>query len=387
MPDVIILGAGPAGLMCAIEAGKRGRTVAVLERNPKIGEKIRISGGGRCNFTNRVTEHEHYISENPHFCKSALARFTPDDFIALIRKHRISYHEKNLGQLFCDESSHQIIAMLEKECDDAGVRIILNSQIAHVRKESKFAIATEAGVFDSESLVIATGGLSIPKLGATDIGYRLARQFGLEVTQTMPGLVPIMFDAKHVSFFSGLSGISVDAICTCNGHSFRENLLFTHRGLSGPAILQISSYWKPGATISINLSPDIELEKFLIVKRLSRIELSTALSDILPKRLAQALCKYYSWLKPINSYSNEELSSIAAQLHHWTIEPKGTEGYGKAEVTCGGIDTDELSSKTMEARKVPGLFIIGEVVDVTGHLGGYNFQWAWASGWVAGQFV
>ena len=387
MSDVIILGAGAAGLMCAIETGKRGRSVLVLERNRKIGEKIRISGGGRCNFTNTVTEHVHYISENPHFCKSALARFTPDDFITLIKKHGIAYHEKTLGQLFCDESSQRVIAMLEKECNDAGVRIVVGSQVANVRKGNRFVVATDSAEYESDSLVIATGGLSIPKLGATDIGYRLARQFGLKVTQTIPGLVPVTFSEKDFSFFTGLSGISVDVVCSCNGQSFRENLLVTHLGLSGPAILQISSYWKPGETISVNLSPDVELGPFLADKHRPGIEISTRLFEILPKRLAKRLCEHYGWSKSLNQYSNGDLSSIAAQLHNWRLEPKGTEGYAKAEVTCGGVDTNELSSKTMEGRKVPGLYVIGEVVDVTGHLGGYNFQWAWASGFVAGQYV
>jgi predicted Rossmann fold flavoprotein len=387
MYDVIIIGAGAAGLMCAIEAGKRGRSICVLERNQKIGEKIRISGGGRCNFTNMVTEHEHYISENPHFCKSALARFTPDDFISMVKLHGISYHEKTLGQLFCDQSSRQIIAMLQKECDDAGVRVVLDCQISDVRKGDRFVITTNKGEFESDSMVIATGGLSIPKLGATDFGYRLARQFGLKITQMTPGLVPITFSKEDVSFFSGLSGVSLEVIVSCNGQAFRENILFTHRGLSGPAILQISSYWNRGDTISINLSPDVDLLKFLTDKHQSGMELSTVLSEILPRRLAKQLCERYGWLKPLYHCSTKEITSIAAQLHEWKLEPIATEGYSKAEVTCGGVDTNELSSKTMEARNVPGLFVIGEVMDVTGHLGGYNFQWAWASGFVAGQYV
>ena len=387
MLDVIILGAGAAGLMCAIEAGKRGRSVLVLERNQQIGEKIRISGGGRCNFTNRVTEHDHYISENPHFCKSALARFTPDDFIALVRKHGIAYHEKTLGQLFCDQSSRQIIDLLEKECGDAGVKIVVDCQVSGVRKGKRFIVSTNSEEFESDSLVIATGGLSIPKLGATDFGYRLARQFGLNVVQTAPGLVPITFSQEDVSIFSELSGVSLEVIASCNGQAFRENLLFTHRGLSGPAILQLSSYWNPGDPISVNLSPDVDLRKFFSEKNQSGTEFSTMLSEILPKRMAKQLCERYGWSKLLHRYSAAELSSIAAQLHDWKLEPKGTEGFSKAEVTRGGVDTNELSSKTMEARMVPGLFVIGEVVDVTGHLGGYNFQWAWASGFVAGQYV
>jgi len=387
MPDVIIIGAGAAGLMCAIEAGKRGRSVLVLERNQMIGEKIRISGGGRCNFTNKVTEHEHYISENPHFCKSALARFTPDDFIAMVKKHGIAYHEKTLGQLFCDQSSRQIIAMLEKECKDAGVRVVVNCHVSEVRKENRFVVATNTGELESSSLVIATGGLSIPKMGATDFGYRLAIQFGLSIVQTTPGLVPITFSQKDVSFFSQLSGVSLDAIAGCNGQSFRENILFTHRGLSGPAILQISSYWKPGDTITINLLPDVDLREILEERRRSDQNLSTVLSDILPRRLAKQLCERYEWSKSLHHYTTGELVSIAAELHEWKVEPRGTEGFSKAEVTCGGVDTKWLSSKTMEVINTPGLFFIGEVVDVTGHLGGYNFQWGWASGFAAGQFV
>jgi predicted Rossmann fold flavoprotein len=361
--------------------------VLVLERNRRIGEKIRISGGGRCNFTNRVTEHEHYISENPHFCRSALAQFTPDDFIALVRKHGIGYHEKTLGQLFCDKSSNQIIGLLQKECDDAGVRIVTDCRISGVRKGDRFVVATGREEFESDSLVIATGGLSIPKLGATDFGYRLARQFGLKITGTRPGLVPITFNKADLSFFTALSGISHEAVVRCDGEAFRENILFTHRGLSGPAILQISSYWNDGSSISIDLSPDVGLREFLAEKHRSGVELPAALSELLPRRLAKQLCERYGWSKPMSRFSTRELSSIAAQLHDWKMEPDGTEGYSKAEVTRGGVDTNQISSKTMEAKHAPGLFVIGEVVDVTGHLGGYNFQWAWASGYVAGQHV
>lgn len=387
MRDVIILGAGAAGLLCAIEAGKRGRSVLVLERNQRIGEKIRISGGGRCNFTNIATDHDHYISQNRHFCRSALARFTPGDFIDLIRKHGIGYHEKTLGQLFCDISSRQIIGMLEKECDEAGVRILLGCRISRVRRRDRFVVTTNTGEFESDSLVIATGGLSIPKLGATDLGYKLARQFGLKSTQTTPGLVPLTFREEDVSFFRRLSGVSLDVIATCSEHAFRESILFTHRGLSGPAILQVSSYWRPGSEISIDLSPDVDLRKPLSDNHQSGRELATVLSEVLPKRLAKALCERYRWLKPLQRCSLKELSSVARLLHDWRLEPEGTEGYSKAEVTCGGVDTSGLSSKTMEARNVPGLFFIGEVVDVTGNLGGYNFQWAWASGFAAGQYV
>ena len=387
MHDVIVLGAGAAGLLCAIEAGRRGRSVAVLERNQRIGEKIRISGGGRCNFTNRVTEHEHYISENPQFCKSALARFTPDDFIARVERHGIGYHEKTLGQLFCDKSSLQIIGMLQSECHEANVSITTECHISHVRKSDRFVVSTNTGEMESHSLVVATGGLSIPKMGATDFGYRLARQFGLNVTQTAPGLVPLTMSQEDVPLFKGLSGVSVNAAVTCDGQSFRENMLFTHRGLSGPAILQISSYWSPGNAISIDLSPDVGLRDYLEQHHSSRAEISSVLSDILPKRLAKSLCEHFGWSGPMSQYPARELHSIAARLHDWKLEPKGTEGYAKAEVTRGGVDTRELSSKTMEAKNLPGLYVIGEVADVTGHLGGYNFQWAWASGFAAGQYV
>jgi len=384
---VIIIGAGAAGLMCAIEAGKRGRSVLVLEKNHRIGEKIRISGGGRCNFTNRVTEQHHYLSANPHFCKSALARLTPDDFIAMVERHGISYHEKTLGQLFCDQSSRQIIAMLERECQDAGVQIVVNCQISQVRKNDRFVVTTNAEELYADSLVIATGGLSIPKIGATDFGYRLAQRFSLDVTPTRPGLVPLTFRQEDTSFFSELTGVSLNAIASCNGQSFRENILFTHRGLSGPAILQLSSYWKPGDTITINLSPATDLRKMLAEQSRSDQKLSTVLSDVLPRRLANQLCERFGWLKSLHHYSSKELASISGQLHEWNLKPIDTEGYAKAEVTCGGVDTRRLSSKTMEAKDVPGLFVIGEVVDVTGHLGGYNFQWAWASGFAAGRFV
>ncbi len=387
MVDVIILGAGAAGCMCAIEAGKRGRSVLLLERNLKIGEKIRISGGGRCNFTNVVTRHEHYLSENPHFCKSALARFTPDDIIALIERHAIKHHEKKLGQLFCDESSRQVIGMLEKECRDAGVETMTGCMISEVRKEDRFIVATNKGKFESASLVIATGGLSIPKLGATDFGLKLARQFGLSITSTKPGLVPLVFTNGDLKFFKELAGVSADAVVSCNGQAFRENILFTHRGLSGPAILQISSYWNPGDSISINLSPDVDLLAFLKENHDSGNELTTVLADILPRRLSKQWCDWFAPSQPMNRYPVSALTDMASRLHNWELTPSGTEGYQKAEVTCGGVDTRELSSKTMEVQKVPGLFVIGEVVDVTGHLGGYNFQWAWASGYVAGQYV
>ncbi|MBI3194783.1 MAG: NAD(P)/FAD-dependent oxidoreductase [Ignavibacteriae bacterium] len=387
MYDVIIIGAGAAGLMCAIEAGKRGRKVLILERNKTIGEKIRISGGGRCNFTNVNANHANYISENPHFCKSAFARFTSENFIELLDKHRISYHEKKLGQLFCHNSSRQILDMLMNESKDANVQIALGCSVNKINKEEKFVVSTKQGEFTSESFVVATGGLSIPKIGATDFGYRVAKQFGLNISQTKPGLVPLTFTKKDVGFFSELSGVSLDAIVSCNRVSFRENILFTHRGLSGPAILQISSYWNQGDAISVNLSPDVDLYAFLKERQQATTELVTILSEIFPKRFAQLWCERFTPSLPINRYTLKKLSVIASQLHDWKLKPTGTEGYEKAEVTCGGVDTNELSSKTMEAKKVSGLYFIGEVVDVTGQLGGYNFQWAWASGFVAGEYA
>jgi len=387
MYNVIILGAGAAGLMCAITAARRGRSVLVLERNRATGEKIRISGGGRCNFTNIDTSHEHYLSANPHFSKSALARFTPDDFIALVTKHGIQYHEKKLGQLFCDGSSHQIIEMLESDCEERGAKIVLECDISSVRKDDRFVIETSQGSFESDSLVVATGGLSIPKLGATDFGYGIAKQFGINVTSLRPGLVPFTFSRTDRSFFTEISGVSLEAIVTCNGRTFRESILFTHRGLSGPGILQVSSYWNRGDEISVNLSPDVDLLEFFKAKQRSSVELTTALSEILPRRLAKQWCEKYVSSMPLHHYSPRKLESIAAQLHSWKLVPEATEGYPKAEVTVGGVDTNELSSKTMESTRVPGLYFIGEVVDVTGHLGGYNFQWAWASGFVAGQYV
>ncbi|MBI5215396.1 MAG: NAD(P)/FAD-dependent oxidoreductase [Ignavibacteriae bacterium] len=385
--DVVIIGAGAAGLMCAIEAGKRGRRVLVLERNKTIGEKIRISGGGRCNFTNIYASHANYISENPHFCKSAFARFTPDDFLSLLEKHGVSYHEKKLGQLFCDSSSRQILDMLQNEVNEANVQIISGCSVKTITKEEKFIVSTNTGEFTSESLVVATGGLSIPKLGATDFGYQVAKQFGLKVNQTKPGLVPLTFTKKDIAFFSELSGVSVDAIVSCNGISFRENILFTHRGLSGPAILQISSYRNQDDIISINLSPDIDLHEYFKERQQLTTELVTVLAELFPKRFAQLWCERFVPSMPMNRFTLKKLSVIASQLHLWELKSTGTEGYAKAEVTCGGIDTNELSSKTMEAKNVQGLFFIGEVVDVTGQLGGFNFQWAWASGFVAGQYV
>ena len=382
--DVIILGAGAAGLMCAIEAGKRGRSVLVIEHNERPGKKILISGGGRCNFTNINAAPENYLSGNPHFHKSALARYTPAAFIALVERHGIAHHEKKLGQLFCDISSREIVELLQRECDWAGVTLQLNCRVAEVTKPGAFRVATNHGVFSSASLVVATGGLSFPKIGATDFGYRLARQFEVKVTTTRPGLVPVMFTPVERQAFAELSGISLDVEVSANEAVFRENLLFTHRGLSGPAILQISNYFEAGESFAANLLPELDATALLLAQRQSGKELKTVLAQHLPARFTQAWCERFAESKPMHRYSGEELAAIAGRLQRWEITPADTEGYSKAEVTVGGVDTNELSSKTMESRRVPGLYFVGEVVDVTGWLGGYNFQWAWASGWCAG---
>ncbi len=383
--DVIVLGAGAAGLMCAVEAGKRGRRVVVLEQNEKIGEKIRISGGGRCNFTNLSVEPGHYLSANRHFCTSALARFTPRDFLALVERYKIPYHEKHSGQLFCDTSSREILSMLRAECDRTGVAVRTGCRIASAALEAEFLVRTSGGDLYAASLVVATGGLSIPTLGATDLGYRLARQFDLVVTDVRPGLVPLTFSGRDGEMMKRLSGISAAAVVSCGEHSFREQLLFTHKGLSGPAILQISSYWKPGAAISIDLLPGVELAQEVRTKSSGAKEMAALLAHYLPRRLAQEWCAGRPWSKSLSQTSQQELVAYEDALHHWEVTPDGTEGFAKAEVTCGGVDTAGLSSKTMESRQVKGLYFVGEVVDVTGHLGGYNFQWAWASGFAAGQ--
>jgi predicted Rossmann fold flavoprotein len=385
--DVIVIGGGAAGLMCAMEAGKRGRSVTVLEHADRLGKKILISGGGRCNFTNVNAGPENYLSANPHFCKSALARYGAAEFIALVEKHRIAYHEKKLGQLFCDFSSRQIVEMLQRECDAAQVEIKLDCGVQDIRKNACFEVATGLGTFECDSLVMATGGLSFPKIGATDFGYRVARQFGLKMTATRPGLVPLSFGAEDQAAFGELSGISLDVVASANGASFRENILVTHRGLSGPAILQVSNYRDEDGPVTLDLLPEICAEEFLMSQRASGKELKTALAQFLPQRFAQQWCERFAASRPMNRHSNAEIGEIAERLHHWTIQPSGTEGYAKAEVTLGGVDTSELSSKTMECRRVAGLYFIGELVDVTGWLGGYNFQWAWASGHAAGQVV
>ncbi|GAB5387602.1 MAG: NAD(P)/FAD-dependent oxidoreductase [Alphaproteobacteria bacterium] len=389
--DVIIIGAGAAGLMCAIEAGKRGRRVWLIDHSKKPAEKIRISGGGRCNFTNMGTTAENFLSANPHFCKSALAQYTQWDFIDMVSRHGIAWHEKKLGQLFCDDSSMQIINMLLDECDQAGVELSLGVSVQSVAKsaEGGYLVETSQGPASAESLVIATGGLSIPKIGATKFGYEVARQFGLNVLDTSAALVPLTFQADMLARCKALSGLSVEAAVGCDATSFAEGLLFTHRGLSGPSILQISSYWSEGEEIEVDLAAG---QNALALLKQARQEtpkqaIETALSRILPKRLASSICEAEGITGNLAELSNQRLEDLAATVNHWRIKPSGTEGYRTAEVTLGGVDTDELSSKTLEAKSCPGLFFIGEVVDVTGHLGGYNFQWAWSSGYAAGQNV
>lgn len=385
--DVIIIGAGAAGLMCAIEAGKRGRRVVVLEHNSSVGEKIRISGGGRCNFTNINANPARYISQNPHFSKSALARYTQTNFISLVQKYNIPYHERKLGQLFCDGSAEQLIRMLMEECRMANVQIDTGVHILKIIKQDAYQLTTNNQQLTTSSLVIATGGLSIPKLGATPFGFKIAKQFGINIIPLKPGLVPLKFSSKDFEAFRDLSGVSIEAGVACNGMSFRESILLTHRGLSGPAILQISSYWNEGDSISVNLLPSIDVLNVLTENHQSKKHLATILEQFLPSRFIKAWLEQRGGSKPMNQYSLSDLRTIAKALTSWQLIPTGTEGYEKAEVTVGGIDTRELSSKTMEAKKAPGLYFIGEAVDVTGWLGGYNFQWTWSSGWAAGQVV
>lgn len=384
--DVIIIGAGAAGMMCALTAAQRGRRVLLLDHARQLAEKIRISGGGRCNFTNLNIRPDNYLSDNPHFCRSALVRFTPQHFIAMLDKHGIGYHEKTLGQLFCDDGSEAIIDMLKSECDAAGVRWVMPCDIPVVERDAVFHLRTSRGAFTSSSLVIATGGLSISKIGASPFGYRLAQQFGIPVTRLKPGLVPLSFHPEQWQPYAALAGVSLDAVVSCGKQAFRENLLFTHRGLSGPAILQISSYWEHGMPLSIDLLPGADLQEMFVEQRSSRLQLDNFLAQHLPKRFVEAWCAQLGENRPVNQIGEKALKAIAAQLHDWRITPSGTLGYNKAEVTCGGIDTRALSSKTLECSTVPGLYFIGEVVDVTGQLGGYNFQWAWASGHAAGSF-
>jgi predicted Rossmann fold flavoprotein len=380
--DVVILGAGAAGLLCAIEAGKRGRRVGVLEHADRIGKKILISGGGRCNFTNIHCQPENFISANEHFAKSALARYTPADFIVLVEKHRIPYHEKTLGQLFCDRSAQDIIDLLESECRAAGVQTFLQSRIQEVQCTTEFVVRTASGEFRAPALVVATGGLSIPKMGATPFGYELARQFGLKIVETKPGLVPFVLSGEDRNRYCDLAGVSAEVVAKANHHSFQEKMLITHRGLSGPAMLQISSYWEHGQPIHLDLAPDREIVPAIREAKFRNIAAAqNAFQGILPKRFAER------WLEnhPPAAWNDEALTKWEKQIHEWVIKPADTEGYEKAEVTAGGVDTAELSSKTMGSLKVKGLFFIGEVVDVTGQLGGFNFQWAWASGAAAGR--
>ena len=381
--DAIIIGAGAAGLFCAIEAGKRGRRVLIIEHNAQVGRKILISGGGRCNFTNINARAENFISNNPHFCKSALARFTPQHFIELVRRHRIEFYEKKLGQLFCRESARAIVAMLLAECEKARVEIRTGCAVKSVRKDQFFELETSHGKFECENLVIATGGLSFPKIGATDFGYKIARQFGLKTLATRPSLVPLVFSKK--ADFGKLAGVSVDSVVSTGKHSFRENILFTHRGLSGPAILQISNYWRKEKPVSIDLLPDRDALTLLEENSAGKQTLDNFLGKYLPNRFAEIFTAQNFLKKPINQLSRKEIERIAETLNDWQVSFDETEGYHKAEVTIGGIDTNELSSQTMESKRVKGLFFIGEVVDVTGWLGGYNFQWAWSSGFAAGN--
>ena len=381
--DVIVLGGGAAGLICAIEAGKRGRRVAVLERAARIGKKILISGGGRCNFTNIHCHPENFISANPHFAKSALAAFSPADFIGLVERYRIAYHEKTLGQLFCDGSAQQIVTLLEREAADAGVTIQADTAVQEVRHSDSFTLRTNRGEFHATALVISTGGLSIPKIGATGFGYDIARQFGLRVRDLRPGLVPLVFNPEDTKQWCDLTGLSTEVIAYAGKRSFREKLLITHRGISGPAVLQISSYWQPGSILRFDLAPGKKVFEALQASPSGRE--TTALRQALYTALPQRFADRWITMHPQQKWSNAALEASEQALHQWEIMPAGTEGYEKAEVTAGGVDTDDLDAKTMQARNVPGLFFIGEVVDVTGWLGGYNFQWAWASGAAAGR--
>ena len=387
--DVIIVGAGAAGLMCAAEAGKRGLRVLILEHADRVGKKILISGGGRCNFTNWSATPDDYQSRNPFFCISALTRYTPQDFIDLVEKHQIPYHEKKLSQLFCNGTSGEIVRMLLGECETAGVTVRLKCKVTGIYRENEFVVATNLGVVVAGSLVMATGGPSIPQMGATSFSQEVARQFELKVTQVRPGLVPLRFKGAALEFCRRLAGLSIPCRVVCQGASFEENLLFTHKGISGPAILQISSYWNEGESIQVDLLPGFDLAAHLKQQQVSRpkVELATILSSLLPRNFVRAMCETALPSRPISGLSIKDLDSIAETLQAWALSPAGTEGFRRAEVALGGVDTTDLSSKTMAAVRVPGLFFIGEAVDVTGPLGGYNFQWAWASGYCAGQYV
>ncbi len=393
--DVIIIGAGAAGLMCAAQAAQRARRVLLLDKADKVGKKILISGGGRCNFTNLQVRPNAYLSQNPHFCKSALARYTAQDFLSLMRCHGLTWTEKTLGQLFCDQKAPAIVEMLWAECQHAGVQLRLNTDVVAIARQegaaaTRFQLQTSAGMFTCESLVIATGGPSIPRMGSTDFGIHIAKQFGLKNIPFSPALVPFTFSQDKLDgLFAGLAGLSTEVVASCGKGSFRENLLFTHRGLSGPAMLQISSYWQKGMAVEIDLLPERDAYAWLqsVQKQRPKAELKTILGEALPARLAQRLCETLFPNRPMGQYADKNLQAIAQQLHCWQLTPSGTEGMRTAEVCLGGVDTRELSSKTLEANKVAGLYFVGETVDVTGWLGGYNFQWAWSSGYCAGQMV
>jgi predicted Rossmann fold flavoprotein len=387
--DAIVLGAGAAGLMCALAAGQRGRKVLLLEHTDKPGAKILISGGGRCNFTNLASAPDRFLSGNPHFCTSALRRYTQFDFIDLVRRHRIPFHEKTLGQLFCDGSARAVVAMLIEECARSGVDLRVGQTVTSVSRAEHFRVETQSARFTAPALVLATGGLSIPKMGATGFSYEVAKRFGLRVTQTLPGLVPLKLASGTSGFDPALAGVSLEAVASFGKESFRENILFTHRGLSGPAILQISSYWRAGHPITLDLLPGLDAVAFLVERKRTRPKAApqTVLAEVLPARLAQALAAAHLPPEEMANISDRALTAFADRATCWQLLPEGTEGYAKAEVTLGGIDTRDLSSKTMAAREVPGLYAIGEAVDVTGWLGGYNFQWAWSSGWSAGQDI
>tara|TARA_R110002012_G_scaffold213121_1_gene384203 strand:- start:332 stop:1510 length:1179 start_codon:yes stop_codon:yes gene_type:complete len=388
--DCLIIGAGAAGMMCAAEAGKRGRSVLIVDHAGAPGEKIRISGGGRCNFTNLRTAPENFLSENPRFCISALRRYTQRDFIALVEKHNIAYHEKTLGQLFCDSSAKAIIDMLLAELGAAGARLELSTKVDKIERQGEmFRVALSSGPVEAASLVIATGGKSIPKMGATGFAYTVAEQFGIRVVEPRPGLVPLTYDAAMLDRLKPLSGISVDAVVASGKTRFAEGLLFTHRGLSGPSILQISSYWKEGGEITVDLAPGTDIAARLIAGKAAhgKQAVQTALSENLPKRLAAAIAEETGMARPLGDTSDKALRQLGDRVNNWQVKPSGSEGYRTAEVTLGGIDTAALNQKTMEVKTVPGLYVIGEAVDVTGWLGGYNFQWAWSSGWSAGQAV
>lgn len=388
--EVLIIGGGAAGLMCALTAGQRGRRVRVIEHANRVGKKILMSGGGRCNFTNLNVKPENFLSKNPHFCKSALARYRPEQFIEMVERHGIAYHEKELGQLFCDESSKLIVRMLLDECEAAGVIVEVNCEITRVdQSRDEFVLQTSLGQRRAPKLVVACGGLSIPSMGASGFGYQIARQFGHMVLPTRAGLVPLTFSGKPLEQYQDLSGLAMPIEASCGDARFHNQMLITHRGISGPAILQISSYWQPGMALTLDLFPHTNAFEWLAAQQRERAaaELKTVLSEVLPKRFVQRLCELHFENKPMRQYRPAELRTMADILHAWPVPPSGTEGYRTAEVTLGGVSTDELSSSTMESKCMPGLYFIGEVVDVTGWLGGYNFQWAWASGHAAGQAV